>query len=130
MASHRLEVILMRELAEHLGMPIFVVGSDGALEFYNEPAEKLLGLRYDETGSMPLAEWSTRFVPTDRDGRLLTPDELPLVIALQESRAAHGDFWIEGDDGVRRHLEVTAMPLSAQAGRDVGATAIFWEGKG
>ena len=33
----------MRELADHLATPIFVVDAAGDLLFYNEPAEKLLG---------------------------------------------------------------------------------------
>ena len=47
-----IEVILMRELAGHLATPIFVVNADGDLLFYNEPAEKLLGSRFDESGPM------------------------------------------------------------------------------
>ena len=60
-----LEIILMRELAGHLATPIFVVDPEGDLLFYNDPAEKLLGSRFDETGMMPFAEWSTVFTPTD-----------------------------------------------------------------
>lgn len=125
--AHEIELILMRELADHLTMPIFVVDPLGGLLFYNEPAEQLLGLRFDETGSMPVEDWSTRFVPTDESGDLLPPESLPLVQTLQTFRPAHADFWITGQDGVRRHLEVTAVPLSAQSGRNVGAAAIFWE---
>jgi PAS domain-containing protein len=47
-----IELILMRELADHLATPIFVVEPNGDLLFYNEPAEKLLGTRFDETGTM------------------------------------------------------------------------------
>ncbi len=74
-----------------------------------------------------MAEWSTVFVPTDEDGRALPPEELPLVIALQQQRPAHGIFWIRGMDGIARKLEVAALPLRGHAGRDLGAAAIFWE---
>ena len=43
MPGQPIEIILMRELADHLATPIFVVDPDGDLLFYNEPAEKLLG---------------------------------------------------------------------------------------
>ena len=58
-----IELILMRELADHLATPIFVVQPDGDLLFYNEPAEQLLGSRFDETGLMPFEEWATAFTP-------------------------------------------------------------------
>ncbi len=127
MAQQQIELILMRELASCLATPIFVVAPDGGLLYYNEPAEQLLGTRFEETGAMPMAEWSTVFVPTDEDGRALPPEELPLVIALQQQRPAHGIFWIRGMDGIARKLEVAALPLRGHAGRDLGAAAIFWE---
>ena len=58
----------MKQVASYLAMPIFLVDLVGTLIFYNEPAEALLGRRYDETGDMPLEEWGTVFVPTDADG--------------------------------------------------------------
>ena len=58
----------MKQVASYLAVPIFLVDPAGTLIFYNEPAEALLGRRYDETGEMPLEEWGTVFVPTDADG--------------------------------------------------------------
>ena len=93
--SHKeLEVILMRQLADCLAMPIFIVNVQGTLLFYNEPAERLLGLRFEETGELSTAQWSKGFVPTDNRGRALAPEKLPLVIALRERRPAHADFHI------------------------------------
>jgi PAS domain-containing protein len=63
-----IELILMRELAGHLATPIFVIDPAGDLLFYNEPAELLLGTRFDETGMLPFAEWSTMFKPTNGRG--------------------------------------------------------------
>jgi PAS domain-containing protein len=125
--THPIEVILLRELAGHLSMPIFVVDPAGDLLFYNEPAEQLLGSRFDETGMMPFEEWSTIFSPTDRDGAPIAPDALPLAIAVQQRRPAQGDMWIQGLDGARRALTVTAIPLEGQWGDHLGAAAIFWE---
>jgi PAS domain-containing protein len=127
MPQQAIEVILMRQLASYLAMPIFLVDPAGDLLFYNEPAEALLGHRYEETGEMPLVEWAQIFQPTSEDGSPLPSEALPLVIALQQHRAAHLLFRIRGLDGVHRKIEVTAFPLEGQGGRHLGAVAIFWE---
>ena len=122
-----IEVILMKQVASYLAMPIFLVDVAGTLIYYNEPAEALLGQRYEENGEMRLEEWGTVFVPTDADGAVLEPAELPLVMALRERRPGHGRFWITGMDGQRHHLAVTAFPLVGQNQRELGAVALFWE---
>jgi PAS domain-containing protein len=127
MSQHEIEVILARHLAECLAMPVFIVNPDGDLIFYNEPAEIVLGQSYTETGTMPAKEWATIFQPVDHEGKLLPPEELPLIIALSKRHPAHKTFWIHGKDGVTREIEVTAFPLIGQADRFLGAIAIFWE---
>ena len=122
-----IELILTRQLASYLAMPIFVVDTSGNLVFYNEPAEAVLGRRYEESGEMPLEEWSTVFSQTADDGSPIPRDSLPLVIALKKRRAAHRSLRIRGLDGVRRRIEVTAFPLEGQGGRQLGAVAILWE---
>lgn len=126
MSEPAIELILMRQLASHLVMPIFVVDPEGNLLFYNELAERLLGRRFDEAGPMPLAEWSTGFGQRDDAGATLPPEDQPLVVALRERRPAHLRLWITGDDGVARHLATTAFPLVAPGGRYLGAVAFFW----
>jgi PAS domain-containing protein len=127
MPGHPIEIILLRELADHLSTAIFVVDPDGVLVFYNEPAENLLGRRYDETGSLALEEWSTLFQPTNGRGVPLPAEKLPLAISLAEQRPTQGRIWIQGLDGVRRRLEIAAIPLTGQWGDKLGAVAIFWE---
>lgn len=122
-----IELILMRQLAGALAMPIFVVDPAGDLLFYNEPAEELLGRRFDEAGPMPAAEWSTVFSQRDEDGSLIPPEEIPLMIALREYQPAHRTFWITGHDGVARRVGVTAFPLEAVEGGHLGAVALFWQ---
>ena len=53
-----IQIILMRQLAGYLSVPMFLVGPNGDLLFYNEPAETILGRRFDETGTMSAKEWS------------------------------------------------------------------------
>jgi hypothetical protein len=126
-SQHEVEVILMKQVASYLAMPIFVVDPNGDLVYFNEPAEGLLGRRYDETGAMPQSEWATVFIPTDEAGEPLAAESLPLSIACAERRPAHGTMWITGLDGARRHISVTAFPLVGFHDRDLGSVAIFWE---
>ncbi len=127
MAQQEIEVILARNLAEHLAMPIFIVDPRGDLIFYNEPAENILGYHFDETGPMPASQWATIFLPSDEDGKPLPPEDLPLIIATSKKHPAHRRFWIKGLDGALRQIEVTAFPLISQAFHFLGAMAIFWE---
>jgi len=126
MAQYEIEVILLRQLASYLAMPTLIVDPRGALVFYNEPAESILGKRFEETGEMTQEEWSTTFRPTDEQGRPLEPEALPLMIAFNDRRPTHGSLWIQGFDGVRRYIEATAFPLIGQSERFLGAFVLFW----
>ena len=127
MPPQEIEMILMRQLASYLAMPIFIVDPVGNLVFYNEPAESILGRRFEETGEMSMSEWLIAFAPTDEEGVIIPHKELPLVIALTERRPTHRLLWIRGLDNVQRHVEATCFPLIGQANRYLGAIAIFWE---
>jgi PAS domain-containing protein len=127
MAQHPIEVILMRQLASYLAMPILLVDPVGTLLFYNEPAEGLLGQRDEETGALPLATWTRLFRLTTEESSPLALEARPLIMALQQHRAVHGAFWIQGRDGVTRKIEATAFPIEGQGRRQVGAVAIFWQ---
>lgn len=115
----------MRQLASYLAMPILLVDPAGTLLFYNEPAEGLLGRRYEETGEMPPAEWPRLFRLTTEDGLPLALEARPLVMALQQHRAVHGAFWIQGRDGIAQRIEATAIPLEGQGRRQLDAVAIW-----
>ena len=60
-----IQVILARQLAGCLAMPILIVDTAGTLIFYNEPAEAILNQRFEETGEMPADAWSGRFALAD-----------------------------------------------------------------
>jgi PAS domain-containing protein len=125
--SAPIELVLLKQVAGYLAMPVFVVNEEGTLEFYNEPAEALLGQRYEETGQIPLETWANLWSPSDGDGRALPLDELPLAIAVRDRRPVQGSFWIRGLDGRSREITVTALPLEGVDGAHLGAFAIFWE---
>lgn len=127
MAHREIEVILIRQLASCLAMPMFIIDPLGNLLFYNEPAEKILGCRFEETGEMTANDWATAWMPTDEGGTPLPPEAQPLTIAFTERRPVHTRLWIRGMDNVRRLIEVTCFPLIGQAQRYLGAVAITWE---
>lgn len=129
MAQMEIELILMRQLASCLAMPVFIVDTQGTLVFYNEHAERTLGKRYEETGPMPVSDWTTAFRPFDENEAPIPPEELPLVIALSQQRPAHRRFWIRGLDGRKRQIEVTAVPIIGQAKILIGGVSFFWEVK-
>jgi PAS domain-containing protein len=125
--AHPIQIILARQLAGYLSVPVFLVDQKGNLLFYNEPAEAILGQRFEETGAMPPEVWSTAFIPEDGHGNRIPPDDLPLMIALAKKRPAYRRFVIRGLDGAVREVEVAAIPIIGLQGDFVGAAALFWE---
>ena len=52
--AYAIELILTRQLADCLAIPVFITDTIGNLLFYNEPAEDILGKRFEDTGEMPV----------------------------------------------------------------------------
>jgi hypothetical protein len=129
MAQKDIELILLKQWASYLTLPIFLAGEDGLLLYYNEPAEAILGMRFDEAGEMPLERLSTIFQTTAEDGSPLDSDELPIGIALRERQPAHRRLRIQALDGVARIIEATALPLEGAGDRHLGALVVFWEAR-
>jgi PAS domain-containing protein len=127
MAQQPIELILFRQLATTLAVPVFLVDDRGDLVYLNEAAERLLGVRLEELDSLPFETWTTNFLPRLPDGSMAAPDTLPLVQAITLRRPAHGPLVITGNDGVERTIEITAFPLEGGRGRLIGAVAMFWE---
>lgn len=130
MVNHEIEVILTRQLASYLTMPILIVDPEGDLVYFNEAAEAILGRRFDETGTIRRGEWSAIFQPMNDDGTPLKREDQPLFIATQHRKPSHRSSWIRGLDGVMRRIEGVAFPLLGQSGRFLGAAGVFWEAKG
>jgi PAS domain-containing protein len=125
--AHPIQIILMRQLAGYLSVPVFLVDPKGDLLFYNEPAEIIIGQRFDETGAMSAEVWSSAFIPEDERGNPIPPDKVPLMISVAERRPAHKRFFIRGLDGIARHVEVASIPIVGLQGDFLGAAALFWE---
>ena len=122
-----IQIILTRQLAGYLSVPVFLVDPKGDLLYYNEPAEAILGRRFDETGAMPAAVWSSVFTPVDDHGQAIPPQDLPLMKTLAKQRPAYKRFYIRGLNGARRQIEVAAIPIQGLKGEFLGAVALFWE---
>jgi PAS domain-containing protein len=125
--AHPIQIILLRQLAGYLSVPLFLVDPKGDLLFYDEPAEVILGRRFEETGAMSADVWSSAFTPEDERGNRLPPDKLPLTISVAERRPAYRRLFIRGLDGVLRHVEIAAIPIIGLQGDFLGAAALFWE---
>jgi len=126
MAQHPVELILLRQLASYLATPMFLVDAAGTLVYYNEAAERLLGRRFEDSDEMVREAWLAAFAPLELDGRPLTESDNPLLASLAERREQHRILTIHSLDGGERRIEATAIPLEGQAGRLLGAVAIFW----
>jgi PAS domain-containing protein len=124
--AYEIEIILNRQLADCLAIPVFITDTRGNLIFYNEPAEDILGKRYKDTGEMPVEEWGTVFKNKDDLGNSIPPEELPLVKTLKNRLPYHKSFWIESLKGKRERISVTSYPIIGRAGKFLGAVAIFW----
>ena len=84
-----------RELPRHADLPRRPGGNAPLLQ---RARRALLGLRFDETGEMPIEEWGTVFVPSDDDGEPLPPRP---AARHRAARAAAGarTILIDGLDG-------------------------------
>lgn len=129
MAAYEIEIILNRQLADCLSIPVFITDIKGNLIFYNEPAEKILGKRFEDTGEMPVKLWSSVFKPIDENGNPLPSDQLPLVKTLADCHPYHKTFWIESLQGKAEKISVTSYPIIGRANKFLGAVAIFWNEK-
>lgn len=127
MAAHEIEIILNRQLADCLSIPVFITDIEGNLIYYNEPAEHILGRKYEESGEMSVAVWGTIFKPIDEEGNPLLPEDLPLVKTLKYCKPFHKTFYIESLKGKKEKISVTSYPILGRPSRFLGAVALFWD---
>jgi PAS domain S-box-containing protein len=125
--QHPVEMILLRQLASYLTIAIWMMDADGNLIYYNEPAERLLGVTFDDAGPIHADQLSQMFRATDFDGNPLADSSLPIVKALSKQKPTHGEIRFCGKDGVWRDVEISAFPVEGQANRFLGVFATFWE---
>ena len=120
-----IELILARSLLDALSTPGCLIGLEGTLVYYNEAVGKLAGMRFEETGAVPAAEWSDTFGPFDEEGRHIPFDEHPLTLAVRSGRAGHFQQRFRAADGGDFEVAVSAIPLVGSTGFE-GALVFFW----
>ena len=126
MPQYEVELILARQLAGGLAVPVLLVDQRGDTVFFNEPAAELFGRRFDEIGALPFEARTAILAPRRADGSQLPVDELPGMQAMRDRRPAHVAFHMHGLDGVLRPVEVTAIPLESARGHVLGAFVVLW----
>ena len=127
MAQQPIELILLKQWASYLALPVWLIDDSGNLLYYNEPAEALLGVRFEEAGEINADQLAEHFHTTRLDGKPYPNAELPIVVALVGRVPSHDTVRVRGLDGVWRILAITAFPVEGQGGRHLGAVAMFWE---
>jgi class 3 adenylate cyclase len=121
------DLILLREWAKDMAVPVWIADSDESLFYFNEPAAVALGLPFDEAPSIELEDIPDYFKLTAEDGTPLPWEAFPPTIALRQRLPAHRRIRGRARDDIWRTIEVTAIPLRGPSGRYLGAMAIFWE---
>jgi PAS domain-containing protein len=121
------EIVLLKQLASCLRIPMAILDPRASLLFFNEPAEAIYGVRFDEVGELEADEWTALLQPSDETGAPLKPEDRPVVIALEQRLPAHRRIFVRSTDREPREIELTAVPLVATGDRFLGALAIFWE---
>jgi PAS domain-containing protein len=127
MAGRAIEIILMRQLASYLAVPILIVDRNLDLLYFNESAEQILGRRFEETGEIHRGEWSRLLRPSDASGLPIPREEQPLALAIDRNQPSHRRLWLTGLDGKARVIEGLAFPLETSEAGLLGAAGIFWE---
>lgn len=121
------EMILLRQVASYLTIPIWMMDAAGNLVYYNEPAERLLGIQFDDVGPVHADQLGEMFRLTKTDGKPMDPFDFPVLVALEKRVPNSGEVRYCGMDGIWRDVAVTALPVEGQGNRFLGVFATFWE---
>ncbi|MBK7660926.1 MAG: PAS domain-containing protein [Betaproteobacteria bacterium] len=121
------QVILARQLAGSMAMPILLVDPEGTLIFFNECAERILDQRFEETGEMRAEEWSVLFAIADEARQPIAVDERPTMLAISERKPISRTVWMQCREREWLHVIITAIPLIGEQRDFLGVLMIFWE---
>lgn len=127
MAQHPVEIILLRQWASMMSVPIWITDRFGNLIYFNEPTEELIGLRFDEAGDLPASILIDRFNLCDIDGSPIPDSERPLMIALEKLQPAQRALRMSDDAGTEKFVSDTAIPIIGEGDRPLGAMVLLWE---
>ena len=127
MAQYPIEMILLKQWASLMAVPVWITDVEGRLVYYNEPTEEIIGLRFEDAGELSADRLSEVFVLCDLDGSPLAADDRPLMIALTKQMSAHRRIRFLRADKEWREIAVTAIPIIGEGNRHLGAMVTMWE---
>lgn len=122
-----IELILLRQFASRLPLPVTLVDAEGLVVYINSANERLLGLKQADVAEFPYRRVHELIEYRHADGSPIRFEDRPLAVALHDRRPVQATIILKGADGVSHRVEVTALPLDGQGGVPVGAMSIFWE---
>ena len=122
-----LPLILAQQLAANLATPMFLMDAQGALVYYNDAAEELIGRPWSELGEIPIEEFGKMLDLYDNKGERLRRRDTPAGVAFLQRRPAHQRVQATGFDGVRRVVQATAYPLFGKGEEMHGVVQVFWQ---
>ena len=118
----RRERKLLRVLLDSVDVAIVACSADGGLTHINRGAIELMGM--DGSSGVDPKTWIDQVWPRTPQGLPLELSELPIVRALQGEVVSDVDLRIRTSRGDRL-MNTTANPLLDEAGRGLGAVAVF-----
>jgi PAS domain-containing protein len=122
-----LELILLRQFAACLTTPVALFDMDRRLIYLNPAAEAVFGVDFADLGELSLKEALAIAQPKDVHGARLTPDTVPVGIALGQGRPEAGTVSIRDPRGRLHRLGTTTIPVRGYGGAFFGAMSIFWK---
>ena len=125
-----IELILLRQLALRMPIPVVLVDADGVLVYFNPATERMLGYDRHAYPEVPITALERLGDPRDADNNPLPLERMPIAVALHERRPQQGTLIVHGVDGSPHRIVTTAIPLDGQGGALLGAMSIFWEEQG
>lgn len=127
MSAKPIELILLRQLARRLPMPVAIVDALGNLVYFNPASQRLLGLDPAVIGEYPTSRFDELLDPRQADGSPMEVRDMSIMVALHDRRPQQSKMILHGSDGVPHSVVTNAVPLDGQGGALLGAMSIFWE---
>ena len=127
MSAKPIELILLRQLASRLPMPVALVDAQGDVVYINPATERLLGLDQAAMAGYPTSRFDELLDPREPDGSPMESRHMSIMVALHDRRPQQSKMILHGSDGVPHRVVTNAVPLDGQGGTLLGAMSIFWE---
>ncbi|HLJ08677.1 MAG TPA: PAS domain-containing protein [Acidimicrobiia bacterium] len=122
-----IELILLRQLASRLPLPVALADAEGNLVYFNPATERLLGFEQATLGEYPIGRFDELLDPRHPDGTPMKAQDMTIAVALHGRRPQQGRMILHGADGRPHEVVSTAVPLDGQGGTLLGSMSIFWE---